>query len=524
MTVCFLLPGCDDATTTRQADEQRLIPWRGEDGHFGLARPDGRVLVSPRFVDARPGRHGLAPVAKAEDQWGVADADGQLIVPTRYAAIELLDKASVPLVITKEEYNAWWRISDWRVLPTFNILSTHHSGPWLVTDVPRATWRITNPRTGRTLYSSDRSDVNIGEGHSYWEQRWTPDRHTPHDIRVDGWDDGHLLVDKTLYKVTETHTLLAVARDVVARLADDTFLQRIDGARHRRLRPDGRPVDDVVFTARKRLPVRNINGHTVTLPLPDLFEDDAGRFYVWPDLSRPLPKTLPDYQFPDGQRVTPADLVGHIGFLQPLGNSPWFLLAAQVHRSDAEIPPTLTFFFDADGQWAPEWQPRAGIYTVHDNGKVLFRLNKPYGVLGPNLDFARLPMAKVYPQTPDTRWFLGKDQQGRDGIYDIQARRWVFRKTNVALSRAPVTPDTVAYWRTDSPETHGRARKGLLDMTTGQPVIAPTYETIDDTGRVRLTEDGRKIDFYIDLATGRPFRDTPQQPASSNETSPAAVE
>lgn len=519
--LCVLLSACDDTSTPRETTDQRLIPWLGADNTFGLATPEGHVVVTPRFVDARPGRHGIAPVAVAEDRWGVADAAGHMVVSAKYAAVELLGTATAPLVLTKREYNAWWQFWNWRILPDFNILSTSNSGPWLVTRVPRAVWTLRNPATGRVLYGDDRADTQGPSGQRYWAAHWTPNRYRPRDIQVTDWRDGHVLINDTLYAVGDHGALTAIAHDVRDRLRDGHFLQRIEGRRYRRINASGQPVDDTVYTEGANASFRDPRGDTVTLPRTNVYQDGNGRDYLFPDLSRPLPATLPDYRFADGQRVALADLFRDgVALFAPVAHSPWFVVAVPVDRPGASWLRPLTFFFDGNGQWAPDWQPRPGIYSLRDDGRMLFRLAPPYGVLGPDLAFKPLPMAELLTQHVEGRYFIGEDSHDRRGIYDIQAQRWTVHADQRHISRYAVAPDVAVYWQRTGPSAKKRERSGLLDMRTGRSISPPIYDRVDDDGRVTRTENGRTIHFYIDLHTGRPYR-APAEPAPAADKQPA---
>ncbi|WP_348765675.1 hypothetical protein [uncultured Salinisphaera sp.] len=508
LLLALVVIGC--SAPSESVADIRMVPWRGADGQFGFSTLEGRTLVEPRFAQARPGGHGYAPVATAADRWGLVDAHGRMALDFDYTAMEFLDTPHAALVVTKTEYNAWWRVWEWRFWPEFNILSTSHNGPTLVTRVPRAIWRVYNPNTGQTLYESNRADDKKGGAPSrYWRDDWKPERYRPADLWIGHWPDGAVVIDDTLYASDEAGRFVAVAEDIRDRLADGTFLQRIEDKRHRRVGRDGRPVDKQIFTERFGVPVKTDDGDTIILARSEVFEDENGRFYLFPDLSRALPAALPDFRFDDGNYLATTVFAqpGAVAALTPVPNSRWFALTSRVTRTGRIEPgTTLTFFFDSDGQWAPDWEPRPGFYCMLADGRMLFRHAEPYGVLSPDLTFESLPMTDMGSGALGPHRYAGTDSEGRKGIYDTEHHRWVFRAANIALDSTALAPDRVVY-RAKNGE--GKAvGEGLLDSQSGDIVVAPVYGYIEDDGRVLFEPDtGEPIHFYIDLQTGREYRD-----------------
>ncbi|MES1940013.1 KWG repeat-containing protein [Salinisphaera sp. T5B8] len=509
--VAIALTGCN-ADVSAPSDVT-MMPWRSDAGTFGFVTADTqRQLVAPRFADARPGVHGYAPVANADGQWGLVDANGRNVLARDHAVLDLIDTGTPALVVTKTEYNAWWRFWDWRVLPDYNIISTSNSGPWLVTYVPRAVWRVINPATGETLVRRDRADRGI-TGDGYWRDGWQPERQRPEDLWIGHWPDGAVLIDETLYAThADTARFERIAEGIRTRLADGSFLQRAEADTDRRVDATGRPVNDHRYTERRRAVLEDAHGQSLTLVREHTFEDENGRFYLLPDLDKPLPTTLADFVFADGQRM-PADTLNTTQFaplLQALPNSPWFVLVLRIERGDAQPSEPYVFFFDSDGHWAPDWQPRPGLYSIADTGNILFRYAKPFGVLDADLHFSELPMQEVARRSFGDHLYGGIDAEGRSGLYDIQQARWVVRSADVRLHDDPLIPGVAAYAQdiapTDPTNTDCCTRYGLFNTHTGARITPPRYISIDDDGRVRRPENDTVITYYIDLHSGREYR------------------
>ncbi|ERJ19992.1 Twin arginine translocation signal domain containing protein [Salinisphaera shabanensis E1L3A] len=501
------------STPDDKAPDTRMVPWRGADGQFGFSTRDEQLLIEPRFQTARPGNHGFAPVATAKDRWGLVDAHGHMALDFDYAAMEFIDTPYAALVVTKTEYNAWWRVWEWRLWPEFNILSTSHNGPTLTTRVPRAVWRVYDPATGETLYESDRPDDKKGGADSqYWRDDWEPERHRPRDLRIDHWPDGAVVIDNTLYADSGTGRLSAVAHDIRDRLAGGDFLQRIDDKRHRRTDANGQATDAPVYTERYGVPFETEDGESITVPRSNVFEDEAGRFYLFPDLSHPLPTTLADYRFADGTRLAARDFAGtNVATFMPVPNSPWFALVSRVTRTGQTEPgKTLTFLFDGDGRWCE------GFYCMLADGRMLFRYTEPYGVLAPNLTFEPLPMAAMGRGALGPHRYAGTDSKDRKGVYDSENRRSVFRAANIAIDSLPLAPGRVGYRAKNSEGKSVGA--GLLDSETGYVAVPPIYGYIKDDGHVLFDpDDGEPMHFYIDLQSGREYRDgAAQRPADES--------
>ncbi|WP_423822316.1 WG repeat-containing protein [Salinisphaera sp. SPP-AMP-43] len=476
------------------------MPWLGHDGRYGLATADGKVVVAPRFADAQPGIGGIAPVADDADHWGLVDARGDTILPRDYARVVLVATGHTPIAIAKQEYNAWWRFWDWQVLPEFNILSTASHGPWLVTEVPRAKWTVFDLGSGNTLLQRDLSDAPSYD--SYWQDSWRPSRQIPNELEYDSWPaDARLRLGHTLYAATAAGDIQAIADDVIWRTRNGDFVQQRRDATYRRLDIDGHPKDDHRYTARSAVTLTTSQGATAVIHNPQLFEDDQGRFFVAPDLSKPLPTRLADYRFDDGRVLRAQDLAGPASaILASVPNSPWFLMISRLYPSDEADPVAYAFFIDSEGRWAPDWHARPGFTRMLSNGDMLFAWTEPYGVVQPDLSFTALPMSRMaqYALGPDR--YAGRDAKGRHGIYDSADGRWVFRAADTEVATTPLRwAQTAVYTRNH--------RRGLIDVQTGQAITEAIYDWIDDDGRATMSNNGCRHEFYLDPETGRAYRD-----------------
>ncbi|WP_353247928.1 hypothetical protein [Salinisphaera sp. T31B1] len=513
--VSMMIAGCSEPAPTR-ATETAMIPWLAADGRYGFVDAQGQSLVSARFSDAVRGEHGYAVAAIDETHYGVLDAAGDTVLAFDYPVVELVETGRAPLAITKQEYNAWWRIWDWRLMPEFNILSTRHSGPMLVTRVPRAVWAVRNLATGRVLYRTDTRDDWGPDGRQYWHDRWVPDRTVPEDVAVTAWPDGDVGIRHTLYKPGADGRLEKRVDHIVGRLGERGYLQR-SGSVYFHVNDDGRRLDARRFTRAEAIEFTNADGATVHIgagrvrPPADaptdvpVLRDDAGRFYLFPELSQPLPTTLTDYTTPDGQVIGAAEIAEQAWFVQWLEHSSRVLIAAALDRSPDDAPSDLyTLLLTPDSGWDAHFTLRKGIRAVTDRGEVIFDRSPPRGVLDPDLVFHRVPMQRISTLPDVDHLYIGTDHQGRSGVYDAAAGRWRFRSADRVVERRLDTGPLVYSQRRDG---HDSKRLGLLDFDTGEPITPALYSRIEPDGRIVRYGHDRARMFYIDTRTGREFRE-----------------
>jgi len=510
-----MIAACADPSRSQPTDST-MTPWLAADGRYGFVDERGESIVSPRFSDALRAVHGYAVAATDDRHYGVLDAAGDTVLAFDYPSVELVDTGGAPLAITKQEYNAWWRVWDWQLFPEFNILSTRHSGPILVTRVPRAVWTVRDLATGRVLYRTDRRDDSGPDGRQYWHPRWVPDRDVPTDIAVISWPDGDVCIQHTLYRRSDTGRLEKRADHIVGRLGERGYLQRA-GNGYYHVDADGRRVDERRFTRVAAIEFTTPGGRTTTLDAsrvrpPDhgptdvpVLQDDAGRFYLFPELSQPLPSTLADYKTADGRLVRAADIAEQAWFVQVLNSSSRILIAAALDLSSDDAPSDLyTLFLTPEGGWDPRVALRTGIRAVTDEGRVIFDRSAPHGVLDPDLTFHRLPMQRISTLADIDHLYIGSDDQGRSGLYDAAARRWPFRSADRTLERRLDDGPLVYSQRLAAEDVK---RLGLADFDTGEPITPALYSRIEPSGRVLRYEDDQPRVFYIDTRTGREFRD-----------------
>jgi hypothetical protein len=420
---------------SRSADvaDISMIPWRSANGKFSFVDSSGQQLDEPRFVDAKPSQNGYAIAAKDTLEYGVVNAKGQTVLPFKYAAINLVKTSGSPIAITKTEYSAWWRFREWKLFPELDILFGSGLGKhWIVTYVPRAVWKIQDLQSQKTLFKTNQSDDYGPPGGMYWKKGWKPYRRVPADINAQAWDDGFMLAQYSLFKKNQNHGLTKQVADIFGRLTDDTFLQQTGDSSYSRVDASGKLREDTTYTLEKSIHFRDAGDQMMSVPKAmkhlagqniinaPIFKNGDSSYYLFPDLSTPLPTMIPNYNFDDGTIIKGKEIINGTVQLSTVPNSPWFLLLSAIKKSEADTTGGYyAFLIDSDGQWAPDYQPRKGLHSVRGDGRLIFRRKSPYGVLDTSLTFHPLPMQDFHTSNYSNHSYIGSDGNV-SGVYDLK--------------------------------------------------------------------------------------------------------
>jgi hypothetical protein len=485
-------------------------PWLAKSGKFGYRDSTGTYIIQPKFDDAEPFKHGYA-IVSVNGRYGLIDQTGKTIVPLRYPLTQLYSRGLFTLILTKKEYNAWWRFWQWKFMPGFNVLSTSNHGPFLVTKVPRARWLIQSLPGKRTLFRQKRMEENVPNS-QYWKKDWYPYQNVPRDIEITSSGNA-LKVQNNLFLLGPNHKLKKTVGNVLD-LINDTTVLAFKNEQYLKVTITGKSLDKENYTMVDRVqfhvdPDKSIEvkkQRADMYPFPTIsnfiFKDHAGKTYLFPDLAKPLPAHISDYKR-GSETVTASAILEGTLLITSIPDSKYFLVQS-VFGKDNERKCLL---LDGNGNWNTDIPAYEGLDQMLNNGELLFTRAAKKGILTRDLEFKDFPFDhKASPNRFSPNMYSGKDKITKKyGIYDTSKQAWQVTPQYSYIGDE-IVPGTAIY--TITKDNNGTTNEfyGLMDIKTNKPITPPIYDAIDDA-RVKITKDGHQISFYIDPITGKEYRD-----------------
>lgn len=489
-------------SNTGMTQEKTLYPWLAKSGKYGYCDSSGKNIITTRFDDAQPFKNGYAVVAE-NGRYGIIDQHQQTIIPMKYPSAQFFSHGLFNLLITRKQYNAWWRIRQWRLMPEFNILSTRHRGPFLVTKVPVSKWKVVSVPDNKVLFCQKQMEADNSQ---YWKKDWYPDQHAPADMQISS--SGNVLkVHDQVFVLNADHKLKKVAGHVVE-LVNDTVALVFKGGKYFTLDLTGKSTKKVTYVMQDSVAFQVKPGVTVYVekqskemyPYPTIstfiFKANDGRTYLSPDLSKPLPTHVEDYI-----NATAAEIMEQVITLASIPGSPYFLVLS-VFGANKERKCLL---LDSDGKWNTSIPAYEGLDQLLINGDLLFTRGNQKGILTTDLKFTDLPIDyRAFPLTFSKNHYSGKDiVTQKYGIYNTSKREWQV-PSRYSFIGNEIVPGSCIY--TEIKE-NGKEYYGLVDINTHQEITPSIYDKINNDGRVSITEHGRQIHFYINPITGKEYRE-----------------
>jgi hypothetical protein len=489
-----------------------LYPLLAKTGKFGYCDSTGSIIISARFDDAQPFKNGYA-IACVNRQYGILDLTGKIVVPFKYPFVDLFSDGLFSLAITKKEYNAWWRCWQWRVLPAFNILSTGNKGPLLVTKVPRAKWKIRSLQGGKVLFRQRRMDNEHAYSSYYWKKDWEPYRGAPADIYVSS-SGRHLQVQHYLFRLSATNKLRKVT-DRFFDFINDTTALVFKNDQYYKTGINGKLTDKTTYTAMDSLLFNKTSGKSIVVKkqragiypyttISDaVFKNRGGKYFLFPDLAKPLPANIQDYKRMEDM-ATAAEIIEHAIIISNIPGSDYFLVLSVFGKNNE----SRCLLLDTNGHWNTKIPAYEGLDKVLINGNLLFTRSAKKGVMGKDLVFRHLPFSEnVEPCSLSADLYSGRDAAtGKYGVYDVQQQTWQVTPVYDYMGNE-ILPGIVVYTAKTNENGHTKELYGLLDIQHNKVIAAPIYNHIDGDGWVRKTEHGKDISFYINRVSGKEYRE-----------------
>ncbi|WP_158267039.1 WG repeat-containing protein [Chitinophaga niastensis] len=488
-----------------------LYPLLAQTGKFGYCDSTGNSIIPARFDEAQPFKNGYA-VASVNQQYGVIDLKGKTIVPFKYPYADLFSDGLFAVAITKKEYNAWWRCWQWKILPEFNVLSTGNKGPFLVTKVPRAKWKIRSLQGGKVLFRQRRMDLENAYG-SYWKKDWEPYRSVPRDILISS-SGRNLQVQHRSFQLGAGNKLKQVNGHFFDFINDTTALVFKNG-QYYKSGINGKSTDQITYTEAGSLLFNRTSGKTIvvkkqrqdmypyTTISTAVFKSNEGKYYLFPDLYKPLPADIQDYKKED-DTATAAEIMGQAIIISSIPDSEYFLVLSIFGKSKE----SRCLLLDTNGHWYTKIPAYAGLDMMLSNGDLLFTRGAKKGMMGRDLLFKSLPFSEnAAPCYLSVDLYSGKDAAtGKYGIYDVQKQTWQVMPVYDYIGNE-IVPGIIVYTAKIVENGHQKEMYGLLDIQHNKVITPPLYHHIDGDGLVRKTENGKEISFYINRVNGKEYRE-----------------
>ncbi len=505
LLMLFLLTGCHSSKYIPEHTEI-LIPYQNRNGKFGFINAQGELKIKPQYDDAKPFENGVAIVGKGKN-YGLINTKNEVILPLKYASVEMAQYDKSIFISTKKEYNAWWRFWDWRILPGFNILGGN-SGPFLLTKVPRAKYEVQTLNKKKKLFSKRKTDHDLGV--SYWNKGWEPQHFVPYEYQPRINTKNTLKIGTQFYQKEETGWR-RLPRKVKAIVNDSIWLYR-SGSSFYPGHPNGEKLSKDRLVRTTSLITKDSKGRAIRVQnkIPDMppytvfqkpiYHNSGGKYFLSPQFKQSFPTQIADYQkdtinIPGGKILKSAVQI-----------IPWnqesFLVVSIAGSKEGYKP----YFLKSDEGWKTDVPTDGSMVPNHAGNGLTMVDDRIYWLIHPDFSVTKFP-GDFIPIWGHPDWYFMKDSDAENyGIYEPKNKKWILEPQYHSLETT-ADPDVTIYSIEDKNEEGDSRKYGLLNMVTGKRITPPKYFWIEEDGRVRERHNRKSIEFYIDLKTGREFRD-----------------
>lgn len=483
---------------------ETLIPYRSRNGKFGFVNKYGNLKIKPQYDNARPFENGVAIVGK-DKKYGLINSNNEEVLPLKYASVKIAQHDKSLFVSTKKEYNAWWRFWDWRVLPGFNILGGN-SGPLLLTKVPRAKYEVQTLNKKKKLFSKRKTDHDLGV--SYWNKGWEPQHFVPYEYQPRINTKNTLKIGTQLYQKEETGWR-RIPRKVKAIVNDSIWLYR-SGSSFYPGHPNGEKLSKDRLVRIDSLVAEDSKGQAIIVQnkIPNMppytvfqrpvYRNSEGKYFLSPQFKQSFPTQIADYQ-KDTLNISGGKILKSAVQIFPW-NQKSFLVISMTGSKKGYKP----YFLKSNGQWKMDVPTDGKIVPNHAGNGLTMVDDHAYWLIRRDFSVTKFP-GNFIPIWGHPDWYFVKDSSTENyGIYEPKDKKWILQSQYYSLETT-ADPD-VAIYSIEDEEANSR-KYGLINMVTGKRITPPKYFWIEENGRVRERHNKKSIEFYIDLKTGREFRD-----------------
>lgn len=486
------------------------IPYRSENGKFGFVNQDGELKIEPQYEDASPFENGVAIVRK-DKQYGVINAENEIILPLKYAAIERVRLGQTIFVSTKSEYNAWWQFWNWRILPGLNFLGGN-SGPFLLTKVPRALYKVQMLKEGQQLFFKRETDHDLGV--SYWSENWEPQHFVPYAYQPRMLFGCVIEIEGHFYKRGKKKW--KPLSKAVTEISNDHIWLYQKGDAFYLGDPKGNPIGKGQLKKVDSLVVREADGRPIVVsnPIPGMppytvfqnpiYLDQSGQYFISPQLETGFPRAIAPYQ-KDSVHLSAHSILASAVQIIPW-NARSFLIVSMAGGGKGY----KAYFLQSDGQWKVDVPTQGAIVPNHAGAGLTLAASGKYWMIHRNFSITAFP-GDFIPIWGHPDWYFVLDKGSQNyGIYKPEKQRWLVPAKYHTLETT-ADPDVAIYSLVEENGDHRTPKYGLLNMASKKRITPPCYTWIEQDGRVRALKDGKMQAFYVGLQTGREYREEDEQ-------------
>ncbi|HLR38105.1 MAG TPA: WG repeat-containing protein [Chitinophagaceae bacterium] len=504
----FAFAGCTSRDKSApSADKDHLTPWLATNGRFGFVDSVGKLVIQPEYSDVRLFKNGFA-VVKKDGKYGVINTKNEVVVPFKYAAAEIEDRGGYTFLVTKKEYNAWWNFWEWKIWPGLSFLGSS-TGPFLLTKVPKAQWEVRTLPQRQKLYSKRKLDFDLGV--SYWNKGWQPSRYIPENLKPNRLTRHYFRLGKRFYRIAKNEKLKKQSGKMVKLLNDSTFIYR-KGKQYYVENAEGKILQHKRYTKEDKLFTQTFSGDRIVIPVknPDmppyriiqhpLYKDDSGHFYIYPAMDMAFPSEVGDYKH-DTIEVPGNEILKAAVLVSPWNEDDFLILSFAGSKRGYRV-----YFLNRNGQWENSMPNYNNIVPNHSSRDLVIIHGKQFLSIDDQFHIKKFP-GDFIPIWGHSDWYFVKDAASQKyGLYHLKEQKWLIEPKYYALETT-AQPDVAIYSVEAKDSTHKTVKYGLLNMETQKEITPPIYHWIEEDGRVRISGKEKNIEFYIDLKTGREYRD-----------------
>lgn len=507
-----LMSSVNLSTPLMKAQIPELYPWLTETGKFCYCDELGNPVIQTEFDQASLYTNGYAIVGSI-GRYGVIDAYGKEVLVPQYVFVKLFSTETDNLLVTQKSYNAWWRFWNWRLMPDIYVVTSNNRR---FLRVCKSKWQIRSLSARKILFSQ-----HLMKG-SHLDTYWNY-------IKIAGNGKSFVVMDNCYQLSPEKK--LRTGFDQVTHILDNGRLLRFNGRsplgtmEYVITNTAGIRTDNTEYTAEENIEFNTRSGEKVHIdkhhyyqyeliePLArtDIYKSNEGEVYLFPDLAKPVPALINDYEGLGGS-FTAAEILKGINLIRSIPNSNFFLVITRgFERTDKW---TGAFLLDTEGNWNTQIPVYSGFQEMFSDGRLAFKQSSGVSILYPDLSSREMNIDEILGICESSEyWYRVKDKlKKKYGIYDTEKGDWQVLPAYDYLEDE-IAPGIAVYTvkRTDENGYNQKEYKGLIDIINDRLITAAIYDQINPEGEVTKTECGKKLRFYLNIRTGKEYRKTNHQ-------------
>jgi len=475
--------------TAQQLQVETFYPWKSKSGLIGFSNQDGQLKIQPQFENASLFTNQFAVIEK-EGRKGVIGRDGSITLDCQYDEIQLAAAGDETLAITRRSYNAWWKVSQWKLFPGFSIMGSTRDKRLFDTDVNRMQWEVILLSSKQTFISSAHR----------------PNEY-PYDTSNIRYFNRKILINEQLYLIDKGH--VKQLSGVFKGFLRDSTLLRKSGNSYQIIGSDLKPQGNVIFKVPEQITMKvsnNIQELKTTSMISgvkvkfDFMEDQHAHIYIYPDLNKIFPDQISTYF---DNSTDASDIISNAQMICSVPNTDYFLIYSIINNRKG------FYILNQNGSWESDSTRTKDFIVRSNSGNVMY----------PSID--DLGINAFLPKTFEVRriertmfnknWFSVSGMNKPEalplsGIFDSANKRWVLPLAYSSLAEMKAHP---CIWKFEQEnETDYKKKKyGLIDLHTGKITVPPIYNTLDTDGKAGIFGTDKWTEFYINPVTGKEYRE-----------------